>query len=254
VVCKGAPILAAPLGAIHYAAGRRWRELFASLAGAAALCVVAGVAYLALAGDHWRDAFIYHGGRPLQIESTYSALLIFLSGVKPALVEGSAYSFGSDNILSPWEAFLRPIAEIAPLAATFAVGVWLWRAQRGCASEFDRLVALAKGACAIVVAFGALGKVFSPQYLVWLIPIAAIASLNASRAAKTCLFVGLGLTQFEYPYFYTFFADGLPPAFGLLALLRNGALIAWATQLLLTPPETAPASEAPAPALAAQTA
>ncbi len=246
VAAKGAPILVAPLGAIHYAATRRWREFFVSLAGAGIVCLVAGLAYLALAGDHWRDAFAYHGARPLQIESTWSAVLILLSALDPSIVSGSVYTFGSDNIISAYEPLLRPFAEAAPLAAALAVCLWLWRAQRDCAGEFDRLVALAKGACAIIVAFSALGKVFSPQYLVWLTPVAAIASLKSTREAKALLFVGLGLSQLEYPYFYTFFAASLPPAFGLLALLRNGALIAWAARLLLAPPETTPAAEAPA--------
>ena len=246
IVAKGAPILIAPLGAMHYAATRRWREIFASLAGAGAVCLVAGLAYLALAGDHWRDSFAYHGARPLQIESTWSSLLILLSALQPSIVSGSVYTFGSDNIVSAYEPLLRPIAETAPYLATLAVFAWFWRAQRDCASEFERIVALAKGACAIVVAYSTLGKVFSPQYLVWLTPIAAVASLRSTRQTKVLLFAGLGLSQLEYPYFYTIFAAGLPPAFGLLALLRNGALIVWAGRLLLSPPEAqAPAAQAP---------
>ncbi len=248
VIAKGAPILVAPLGAIHYAATRRWPAFFASLGAAGAVCLLAGLAYLILAGDHWRDAFAYHGARPLQVESTWSALLILLSAFNPSIVSGSVYTFGSDNIVSAYEPLLRPFAETAPFLATLAVCVWFWRAQRDCASEFDRIVALAKGACAIIVAFSALGKVFSPQYLVWLTPAAAIASLKSTRETKVLLFAGLGLSQLEFPYFYTFLAGGLPPAFGLLALLRNGALIAWAARLLLAPAITVPVA---APALEA---
>ena len=184
VVAKGAPILFAPLGAIHFAAERRWRELFVSLGAAGAVCLAAGLGYLALAGDHWRDFFIYHGARPLQIESTYAAALILLSALDPSLVAGSVNSYGSDNIVSAYEPLLRPIAEAAPLLATLAICGWYWRARRECPREFDRLVELAKGVCAIVVAFSALGKVFSPQYLVWLTPVAAMASLQSSRPTK----------------------------------------------------------------------
>jgi hypothetical protein len=245
VVAKGAPILFAPLGALFYAANRRWRELFASIKAAGAVCLVAGMAFLALAGDHWRDAFAYHGARPLQVESSWSAALILLSAIKPSLVSGSVYTFGSDNIVSASEPLLRAIAEIAPFLATLAVCFWLWRALRRCGGELDRLVALAKGVCAVIVAFATLGKVFSPQYLVWLTPVAAIASLHSTRAAKASLLAGLALTQFEYPFFYTFFAASLPPAFGLLALTRNLALMFWAAQLLLPSPETRPATDLP---------
>jgi hypothetical protein len=249
VVAKGAPILFAPLGAIHYAATRRWRALFVSLAAAGAVCLVAGLAFLALAGDRWSDAFAYHGGRPLQIESSWSALLILLSAFDPSLVSGSVYTFGSDNLVSPYEPLLRPIAETAPFVATLAVCCWFWRVRRDKGDDFDGLVALARGVCVIVVAFAALGKVFSPQYLVWLTPVAALACLQASRASKICLFAGLVLTQLEYPFLYIFFAANPPPAFGLLALARNAVLLAWAAQLLASP-ERRPAVEARA--LAAQ--
>ncbi|WP_294533583.1 hypothetical protein [uncultured Rhodoblastus sp.] len=246
VVAKGAPILFAPLGAIFYARTGRWRELFASLKAAGAVCLVAGLAFLALAGDHWRDAFAYHGARPLQIESTWSAALILLAAAKPSLVSGSVYTFGSDNLVSAYEPLLRPLAETAPLLAILAVCCWLWRTLRQSRGEFDRFVALAKAVCVVVVAFSALGKVFSPQYLVWLTPVAAIASLQSTRAAKASLLAGLFLTQLEYPFFYTFFAADLPPIFGLLALTRNLALMFWAAQLL-SPPQTRPAVAAPAP-------
>ena len=243
VICKGAPILMAPLGALYYAAARRWRELIFSLAAAAGLCAAAAIAFLALAGDHWRDALAYHGVRPLQIESTYAALLVFLRDFAPGLVSGSANSYGSDNLVSAYEPLLRPIAEAAPLLATLAIFVWCWRALRASESDLDRLCAVAKAACAIIVAFAALGKVFSPQYLVWLTPVAAMASVQARPLARVILLVALALSQLEYPYFYTFFAGDLPPAFGLLVLWRNVALLLWGG-LLLAP------RRAPSPVLA----
>ena len=189
----------------------------------------------------------------MQIESTFSALLIFLKLIDPSVVTGSAYAFGSENIVSAYEPLLRPVAEIAPFVAAAATCLWFWRAQKGNASEFDRLILLGKGVCAIIVAFAALGKVFSPQYLIWLTPVAAVVSLRSSRAAKKLLFAGLVLSQLEYPYCYVFLTDGLPPVFGLLVLLRNGALIAWAALLLTGSGETEAVREAP-PALAVRTA
>ena len=40
------------------------------------------------------------------------------------------------------------------------------------------------------------------------------------------------LSQIEYPFVYTYLAASLPPAFGLLALARNVALLVWAWRLL----------------------
>ncbi|MCI4677707.1 hypothetical protein K9U39_02720 [Rhodoblastus acidophilus] len=246
VVCKGAPILFAPLGALYYATTRRWGALVESFGGAAAVCLVAAVAYLFFAGEHWRDSFAYHAARPLQVESTLGALLIFLRAFDPGIVAGSVFSFGSDNIVAAYEPLLRPFAEIAPVVAIFGVFAWSWRALSACETEFERVVVLAKGVCAIIVAFSALGKVFSPQYLVWLTPVAALASLRASRAANLALFAGLVLTQLEYPYLYVFCAASLPPIFGLVALLRNLALLVWAGRLLFEAPQKQKTGEAAA--------
>ncbi len=254
VIAKGAPILFAPLGVFYYATARRWRALLVSLAAAALLCLVACGGYLWLAGAHWGDAFAYHADRPLQVESTFSALLIFLQIFDPHLISHAVYTFGSLNIVSPYEPLLRPVAEAAPILAMAACAFWTWRAlSRQKVGDLDRLVILAKSACAIIIAFSVLGKVFSPQYLVWLTPVAAIASLRAAPKTTIWLFVGLGLSQLEYPYLYTFLASSLTPFFGLVVLLRNGALLIWATKLLLAAPErvadeAALASAAQAPA------
>jgi hypothetical protein len=232
IACKGAPALFAPLGALYYALSRRWREFVLSAAGACAVVLFAGAFYLLLAGEQWRDPFLYHAGRPLQIESTFAALLILARTVDPTFVVGSAYGFGSTNIVSAYEPVLRHVAEVASLAAIAAVWVWAAARLRACGSDRDRLIVVAKGICAVIIAFSALGKVFSPQYLVWLTPVAAIACLEASRAAVIALFIGLILSQIEYPFVYSLFVLSLPPSFGLLTLARNGALLIWAWLLL----------------------
>jgi hypothetical protein len=232
IVCKGAPILFAPVGALYYVAQKRWRDLAWALGAAVLFGLFAGFAYLGLSGDHWSDAFAYHGARPLQIESTWSALLIFAQIFDPSLVSGSSYGFGSDNVVSAYEPLLRPLGSVAPILATLAIWVWAARALRGCAGEAERLIVVAKAVCALVVAFSALGKVFSPQYLIWLTPIAALACLESSRRVLVPLFAGLILSQIEYPFVYTYLAASLPPAFGLLALARNVALLVWAWRLL----------------------
>ena len=238
VIIKGAPILFAPLGALDYITARRWPELLRAAAAASAVCLLTGAAYLLLAGEHWSDAFAYHRTRPLEIESTYAALLIFLRAFIPDLVSGSVNTFGSSNIVSPAEPYLRPIASIAPIIAFLAIYIWAWRALRATRDDYQRLIVLAKTVCAIVVAYCALGKVFSPQYVVWLIPAAPLASLGATATARKMMFAALVLSQIEFPFAYTFLSGELHPEFGLLVLARNGALIAWIVMLLKSQTET----------------
>jgi hypothetical protein len=70
-------------------------------------------------------------------------------------------------------------------------------------------------------------KVFSPQYLVWLLPLALLSSLARSGASRW-LWLGLCLaSQIVYPAAYGALM-GLAPWMCLLLLARNLALGLWA--------------------------
>jgi hypothetical protein len=51
---------------------------------------------------------------------------------------------------------------------------------------------------AAVVAFIAFGKVLSPQYLVWLIPLVPLVELGVGLVASALLVVALVMTQLEF--------------------------------------------------------
>ena len=77
---------------------------------------------------------------------------------------------------------------------------------------------------AVLVAFMGLGKVFSPQYLVWLLPLGLVAALFRSRRAAFALLALFALTQILYPYSYGALRRLETWAY-LLLLGRNALLI-----------------------------
>ena len=234
VIAKGAPIVLAPFALFWHGFRRDWSGLAKSLAAAAFCLGLSGALYLAIAGPNYADAFAYHARRPLQFESFYGGVLIFLRYFDPSLAT-TAYSFGSDNIVSTYEPLLRRIASLAPPIAMLGVFFWaFWRMKRA-KTEADRFAVLLVGAAACFVAFASLGKVFSPQYLVWLIPLGALASLRAGERARLWMIVAFALAQIEYPFLYSSLSDASDPQFGLLIVLRNFALWGWIFLLLRAP-------------------
>jgi hypothetical protein len=227
VIVKGVPILLAPIGLAWFAAQRAWGPLARSLAGAAALLFMAAAFYLSLAGANALDAIVYHGERPLQIESSYGAMLIAARAFDPDIVT-NVFSFGSENIVSVWESALRRAAGALPVFALLGVYFWCWSAMRRAAADPERLHIVFASASAAFVAFITLGKICSPQYLVWLLPTGVIAAALGSRLNRILLISACVLSQIEYPFAYLFLAPGLEPSFGLLVLVRNGVLIWWA--------------------------
>lgn len=220
IAAKGIPLLVAPFPIAVYVAHRRWREL--AIAAASAAAVVAA-AILPFVDAPLVDMLRYHGERPIQVESTWGALLAIASVVAPVQAK---FTYGSLNVVAGFDGPLRAIASVLPVAAWLALIV---HAIRGRADErrMIRLVAVA------IVAYMVLGKVFSPQYLTWLLPAGVLASLTAGRAEQRLFVAAMIATQLIYPLLYL---TALPwtasPLFGAVVIVRNGLLAVWAVRLL----------------------
>lgn len=117
---------------------------------------------------NFHDAVIsqidYFQKRPLQIEATGSTILWLAQGLGIPW-QGVRYTFGSINIISPLGSTIALVGTCCLLAGALYV-LWLqWRAKLDITQAFIALIFL----------FIATGKVFSPQYLLWLIPLLVYA-------------------------------------------------------------------------------
>ncbi len=133
-------------------------------------------------------------------------------------------SYGSQNLDGELpDAFAS--AQTLFQAAALVV-VWLLFA-RGRATPGRLMTASA----ASVVVFVAFGKVLSPQFLIWLVPVVALVGAGAGIAAAALLGAALVTTHVWFPTRYWDLVD-LQPV-GWLALVRNVLLIALAVVLAL---------------------
>ena len=144
------------------------------------------------------------------------------------------HTFGSANVIAAWEAPLRYLASILPSLAVIAVCLWTRRRLRAATLESEAGLLLVRALCATLVALITLGKVFSPQYVTWLLPLAVAVSLaDDGRETRWLMLAAFALTQLVYPLCYRLgLAYSLHPLFGVAVLARNGVLIAWAWRLL----------------------
>jgi hypothetical protein len=141
---------------------------------------------------------------------------------------------------------LLPLASIAPLVATSGIAAWSAVQTRTALRRPDgeRVAGevLVRAACATLAASMALGKVFSAQYLTWLLPVGALVSLlDPGRRRRVALWLlggALLLTQLNQHLFYGMLGSGPHPLMGVLFLVRNGLLLAWAVWILAPGPAT----------------
>ncbi|HKS69846.1 MAG TPA: glycosyltransferase 87 family protein [Ktedonobacterales bacterium] len=189
------------------------------VAGGVAFCVLlvaAGFAgSLALNTAGTLSAFRYAGLRPLQIESTPASVMWLgsLVGI-PALPE---YSFVSLNLSGPLDAWLRPLSAVALLAGVCFV---YWRQARGRLSVGRAFLGCL---CIVLVT----NKIFSPQYLIWVLPVVAAVEGFDVLWVAICL-----LTWLDFPMIYQtrhpILTVPYNPLFLPVVALRNGVLL-WVT-------------------------
>ncbi|MEE1755115.1 glycosyltransferase family 87 protein [Streptomyces sp. SP18CS02] len=131
-------------------------------------------------------------------------------------------NYGSVEFLGPYV----PVVSAAALALTVAAFGWLllWRLR---ARAFGSTTP-ADAAFAAVLLFTTTSRVISPQYMIWLVGLAAVCLVfRASRMRKAARLVlmATGVTLLEFPIWFSHVVDSDP--LGLLLLtVRNGLLVA----------------------------
>ena len=216
VAAKLYPGVLLPL-ALAYVWRRRGRREALVCGGVfAAVVVAAYLPFVAIAPGEVASSVGRQLSRPLQLESLGSAVLLAAHDLFGLDVEIRS-SHGSQNLAGT----LATLVGIALSAAQVAVLLWLWVAfarSHRTPSAYE----LAVAAAAAVTAFVALGKVLSPQFLVWLVPLVPLAR---RLGATALLAVALVLTQLWFPYRYWDLAE-LDPAVAWLVLARDLVLVA----------------------------
>ena len=177
---------------------------------------------IALSPSGALSGFSYAGNRPLQVESTPASLLWL--GTVFGVPAAPQYSFLSLNYVGVLDVVLKPLSAVALLGGC----LWVyWRQLRGSLSVGQAFVA-----CLCVVI--ATNKIFSPQYLIWLLPVVASVEGFDLVWLAICL-----LTTIEYPLIYqlrhpiwtvTFSWQFMP-----VLALRNGLLLYATFRVIMRP-------------------
>jgi Glycosyltransferase family 87 len=220
---KGFPLVAAPV-ALAWLAGRvDRRTLMHSAAALLAALALPAAAAVAVSPDGAWDAVTYHLERPVQMESLSASGLLLLDELGAGEAE-SVKSHRSDGLEHPAGGVLAAtgLAAMLGMLALLALAAGRRSARPGATSD-DRGLVLAS--LTAVAAFAALGKVVSPQYMLWLVPLGALAFAWRLHALAAGIAAAAVLTQIEFPARYFDLVDRDPFPVAVIAL-RNLVLLA----------------------------
>jgi hypothetical protein len=190
------------------------------------ICVLVTAMSLALSLVGTLAPLGYFVHRPVQIESLLASILWICSRLGKTSLK-YVFTFDALNILSPWSlsvTFLLTVLLVVGLLSTW----WLqWRGY------MDLAMACLLTLLIVIVT----GKVFSPQYLIWILPLVAYVGQGNRWWLFFWVVVGY-LTSWIYPYMYpvtssyTLLMDYLP-RFYLLTAARNFLLLGFVVGILI---------------------
>ncbi|MFB7374734.1 glycosyltransferase 87 family protein [Streptomyces sp. NPDC056222] len=191
---------------------RSWSTAAGAAAGLLLLCVLAAPGALAF--------LTFQRDRGLELESL-GAMLFHVA--RHIGWEGEArMNYGSIEFLGPYVSTVSSMAMALTIAAFAWLLVWRIRARAFTTSTPADVAFVA------VLLFTTTSRVISPQYMIWLIGLAAVClAYRASRMRQPAHLVvwATAVTQFEFPVWFSHVTDSDPLGIGLL-LIRNGLLVA----------------------------
>lgn len=179
-------------------------------------------------GEAYLRSYTYHLERGLQIESTYSGVILAGHGF------GQPYEavrqFGACDLITPFAGILLKLAPLLFLTSAAAISARFWSCRR---ALFPRPgIAVLLCATLFLFAFMLTNKVLSPQYLLWVGPLCALAygARPLLRWAVALLILCAALSQALFPHLYDLLLhlEELPVA---LLNLRNALLLVIAVGL-----------------------
>jgi hypothetical protein len=226
VTAKIYPAVFVPLGVAYVwkRAGRR--EALTCLALALGVVATVFVPFVVLSpGGVWHSISIQLS-RPLQVESLGAAFLLVGHHVFGFGLAGET-SHGSQNVAGTAAGVLAVVTSIVQVA----VLLWIWLSfARGAGTK----EALVRSTAAALCAFIALGKVLSPQFLIWLIPIVPLVRGRRGLWASALLAAALALTQLWFPFRYFRLALHFEGGVSWVLFARDLVLVALTALLAFT--------------------
>ena len=200
-----------------------WQKWWQGLDVYVLVCVAITLVSLLLSVEGTLGPLGYFGDRPIQAESTAASILWIGSFFGFPLHYVATY--GSLNMLSPLSSIVSPVMTLLLMTGLTYV-CWLqWRGK----------ISLAISLMLTLLVVICTGKVFSPQYLLWIIPFVAYVGECNKRWLLSWTGVGL-LTTWIFPYIYSATKNFLKvptiPTFNPVVFTRNVFLFSFLIVLL----------------------
>jgi hypothetical protein len=185
--------------------------------------------WLGLGGTGVANSLRYHAERGLEVGSIYTGVVILLARLKGEKVKWALHH-NSLHLAPEWGDAIARWALPLQIAALLLV---MWRYHRSGMKDGVRY------AGAALLAFMVFGKVFSPQYLIWLIPFMTVLGGPTGTRARWIYLLACVATTIIYPLIALRLMIERNSLGAMILMNYRNALLVGLYILLLFGPETA---------------
>ncbi|MCL2143077.1 MAG: DUF2029 domain-containing protein, partial [Methanomassiliicoccaceae archaeon] len=231
------PAVLFPVFMVPLIMDRNWNEILKGTGVFAVVSLAVIVPVLILQPEMLSEMISYHADRPLQIETIASSFIypFAMLGLTDVWISDST-EFGSDNLrgtLPDAAASILTFVMIALVIVVCIIYAMILKKLKGMGSKDDRRYLFASTILIVVMMFVMIGKVFSSQYLLWIIPPLTVLLMISSdekwnRIVFILFAVILAVTQLQFAYNVGYLGGGenINDIGMMMILLRNILMIA----------------------------
>jgi hypothetical protein len=227
IITKLYPLVILPIFCAYWLAGKNYKALWRMVAGLV-LPVVSLIPLFMLDPAWPLDMLSYHQMRGLNIDSLPGGIFLLMKAMGSTSIQ-ITHDFGSFNIeafysnpVIPW---LTPLTFII-LGIVIIYGFIRFRQAMNKYRSISSH-SLAAYTLLALLAFILTSKVFSPQYIIWLLPFVPLIEVRQARF----FMIIAALTMILYPFIYALLIEA-EPASVLMLNLRNLLAIGWFVWIL----------------------
>jgi uncharacterized membrane protein len=179
VAAKLYPLVLLPVFTVYFFANKAYRSILHLWLGAIGAIFLSFLPFFIAAQNKIFSFLTYHKERGLQIESLPAGIISLIHKWGFINVESVA-GYGSRNIISPFDNVILTLLPwlLILLYIFMLVKCWFHFREERFQSEFVKAESLVVYTLLALLIFIITNKVFSPQYMIWIIPFAALLKLR----------------------------------------------------------------------------
>jgi len=200
VAAKLYPLVLLPVFTVYFFTNKSYRAILNIWLGTLGAVFLSFLPFLITTKDKLFSFLDYHKERGLQIESLPAGLISLVH--KWGLIElKTVAGYGSRNIVSPLDDIVLAVLPLLLIILYISMLVSCWyrfREERS-KSELMKVDSLVAYTLLALLIFIITNKVFSPQYIVWIIPFAALL-----KPRHAILMLGVCITTYIMASFGSF--------------------------------------------------